>query len=196
MKRSSASAKAIARGCVRGEAGRGQDDPVRASILGDGARSAWPRSSMPRTKCDIDVGGMPVRRASSVGRAGPRRTGRCRPRTPRASAGCRPSPPPRSAARGRGRRRRARRGGRAGSPGGGSSRQILPDGSICIRPLQSTSRIAISWAPSQRQRRPTSRRRSAQPSSGTIDGEVVGRQLADLRGGRARRRTGRRSRTR
>ena len=52
----------------------------------DGARSAWPRSNMARTKCDIDVGGIPERRASSVGRGAPRRTARCRPRTPRERA--------------------------------------------------------------------------------------------------------------
>ena len=37
----------------------------------------------------------------------------------------------------------------------------------------STSVIRIAWAPSQRQRRPTSRRRSSQPSSGTTEANTL-----------------------
>ena len=36
---------------------------------------------------------------------------------------------------------------------------------VCLEARQSTSQIVIACAPSQRQRRPTSRRRSCQPSS-------------------------------
>ena len=40
-------------------------------------------------------------------------------------------------------------------------------GPVAPATTYSTSVIRIGWAPSQRQRRPTSRRRSAQPSSGS-----------------------------
>ena len=65
-------------------------------------------------------------------------------------------------------------------------RSVTGDGrSRAAARTRQTSTISISWAPSQRQRRPTSRSRSCQPSSGTMRGEVVGGQLADLRRRRA-----------